>query len=238
MITTLRTKLVKDSIETKTFTIDLTDKFGDLTLDSITTSEATGITVNSVSINANQVMTIVIAGGIDFNEYRIIVNGLLSDSTAIKLGILVLVSDNNDQYYGSVYYAGIHLRSATWNEAEESDQLQALIRATRAIDRLNYVGTIHAATQLTQFPRGDDTEVPKDIEIACYEEALLLLSGTDPQAEMANLSAVAQGISSVRTTYDRTVVSDNVRAGIISHVAWSYLSPYLRDPNEIVMSRV
>lgn len=238
MITTLRTKLTKDSIETKTFTIDLTDKFGDLTLASISGTEATGVTVNSVSVDADQVLTIVIAGGVDFNEYRVIVNGLLSNSTAIKLGIIVLVTDNQDQYYGSVYSAGIHLRSAAWNEAEESDQLQALIRATRAIDRLNYVGEISEATQMMQFPRGTDTEVPKDIEIACYEEAALLLSGADPQAEMANLSAVAQGISTVRTTYDRAVVSDNVRAGIISHIAWSYLVPYLRDPNEIVMSRV
>lgn len=148
----------------------------------------------------------------------------------------------SDDYYGTLtnaaeYFAS-RLNSSAWDDATEVDRLKALKTATRAIDLLNFAGDKAEDDQYLQFPRGSDTVVPPDIVIACYEEALKLLDGADPDTEIANLGTISQGFSSVRKTYDRTVAVEHVRAGIVSPLAWSRLRPFLRDPNEIKISRV
>lgn len=135
-------------------------------------------------------------------------------------------------------YFDSRLNSDAWDEATETNRRKALITATRAIDRLNFYGARASESQGLQFPRGGDVHIPADIKIATFEEALSLLDGADPQMEFDNLSATSRGITSVRTTYDRTAVPENIAAGITSHTAWRYLVPYLRDPGELVISRV
>ena len=145
-------------------------------------------------------------------------------------------------YYGTIddankYFDG-RLHSNSWDDATESDKRKALIMATRAIDRLNFVGSKYSATQTHEFLRDTETHVPAAIKVATYEEALSLLDGIEIEAEKRRLSAISQGFSSVRTTYDRTYVPDHINSGITSYTAWMHLVPYLRDPNEISLSRV
>jgi DnaT-like ssDNA binding protein len=135
-------------------------------------------------------------------------------------------------------YFSRRLRSKDWKEATDDEKIAALTEATRLIDRLNFSGSKYDATQFLQFPRGTDTTVPYDIKFACYELALALLSGKDPDTEIENLGSTSQGFGGLRDTYDRSFVLDHIRAGIPSPSAWAYLKPYLIDPETIRISRV
>lgn len=144
--------------------------------------------------------------------------------------------------YGSLAdadaYFAERLNTAVWSNTVPDTKAVALTHATSLIDRLNFVGSKASAGQALQFPRGTDTTVPKSIEYATYEIAFALLSGIDPQEELRNLSAVAQGFDAARTTYDRSAIPEYVRAGIPSSIAWDYIRPYLTDPWAISLSRV
>lgn len=95
------------------------------------------------------------------------------------------------------------------------------------------------ASQALEFPRGDDTEVPEPIRIACYELAFSLLDGRDPETELENLGIESQGYASVRTTYSRTHVPiEHIANGVTSTLAWRYLKPFLRDDDALTLSRV
>lgn len=154
----------------------------------------------------------------------------------------VLYCETIVPFYGTmdeaIKYFGTRLNSDAWDESDDTNRRKALITATRAIDRLNFYGEKASESQGLQFPRADDVHVPAEIKIAVFEEALSLLDGVDPQLEFSGLSAESRGIASVRTTYDRTVVPENIVAGITSIIAWRYLVPYLRDPGELTLSRV
>ena len=145
-------------------------------------------------------------------------------------------------HYGTVVnannYFNTRLQTRPWDIASKEDRKKALHEASRIIDRLNFSGMKAQCNQYLQFPRGSDTKIPTDIDIACYEIALKLLDGVDPDMEVDNLSATSQGISGLRDTYNRSFVLDHLRAGVPSQKAWNYLRPYLIDPNTITLNRV
>ena len=135
-------------------------------------------------------------------------------------------------------YFGERLNTVVWENAIPGDRLKALYMATRAIDRLNIAGIKLDDDQELQFPREGDTVVPADIKLACFECALAFLDGVDMELEQKNLGMTSDAFSGARATYDSHFVEEHIRAGIPSGQAWSYLYPYLRDPREIVISRV
>ncbi len=152
---------------------------------------------------------------------------------------------------GAINYFGTRLRTEPWDNATKDERLKALHEATRLIDRLYFIGKKADPVQGLEFPRvsivvnqGDlnlvtiNTFIPPDIQIACYEIAMKLLDGYDPDFEADNLGANSQGFEGVRTTYDRTASLEHTRAGIPSAVAWSYLRPYLVDNRQVRISRV
>ena len=161
-------------------------------------------------------------------------------------------------------YFNTRLHSDLWEGTDPAERTKALYSATRAIDRLDFAGEKAAAytyrqgltnpnqpsatellaiqaagiTQTLEFPRGADSTVPEDIEIACYELAYALLDGKDPQFELENLAMISQGYSAVRNTADRGYAQEHLLAGIPSTSAWSYLKPYLRENKEIRVVRL
>lgn len=150
-------------------------------------------------------------------------------------------------------YFDNRLRSVAWKRARKEDKKSAMKEATQMIDCLNFAGIKADPTQVHQFPRGPsplhwvhsnspvrdpDTEVPTDIKNACFEIAMKLIQGYDPDREADILVANSQTFNNVRTVYDRTFVPDYMRAGIPSFRAWSHLQPYLRNPEEIDLVRV
>jgi Putative DnaT-like ssDNA binding protein len=143
-------------------------------------------------------------------------------------------------HYGTVgnadSYFAYHLSAEPWTDASQTDKRKALVQASRLIDRLSFFGTKFEEDQELEFPRGTAV-VPKEINYACYEIALMLLDGVDMEIEIVNLTATGQGFSSARTTYDRSFVLEHLRAGIPSALAWSYLKPYLNSSNSLILSR-
>lgn len=135
-------------------------------------------------------------------------------------------------------YLSRKLNNEAWLEAIPEKRLAAITEATRIIDTLNFRGKKYISTQLLQFPRTNDTTVPYDIKIACYEIALRLLDGFDPEYEVENLGSTNQGVGGLRDTYDRSFVLEHIRSGVPSPRAWALLKPYLVDPRTVIISRV
>lgn len=152
------------------------------------------------------------------------------------------VSEMFSPTYGTLQeahnYLSRKLNNTSWLEAIPEKRQAAITEATRIIDTLNFRGKKHISTQLLQFPRGTDSVIPYDIKFACFEIALRLLDGFDPELEVENLGSTNQGIAGLRDTYDRSFVLDHIRAGVPSPRAWSLLLPYLVDPKTIIVSRV
>ena len=146
-------------------------------------------------------------------------------------------------YYGSItganlYFGSQRLQSEPWEEALVTDRQKGLIMATRAIDRLNFAGVKTDDDQVLQFPRGDDTVVPLDIELATYECTLKFLDDVDMQDEIESIGITRNQYLGTRSTYDESFVAEYIRAGIPSAEAWVHLKPYLRDIKAIELSRV
>lgn len=168
--------------------------------------------------------------------------------------------------YGSIIKANAYfltrLHSDAWENASAGDQTKALYTATRIIDRLNYKGYKHTVylileaaeeyddvaqadrrvaevAQALEFPRDADTIVPEDIETACFEIALALLDGVDPDTELENLGVTNQSYSGVKTAYNRDQQPiEHLIHGIPSAMAWRILKPFLRDGRAVITARV
>jgi hypothetical protein len=134
-------------------------------------------------------------------------------------------------------YASERLGSEAWFDAVPSERLKARIMATRAIDRLNFAGQKADEGQELQFPRGEDLVVPQDVKNAASEITIVLLAGASVEKMHEQQKVTARRYGPVSTSYDPTVVSEHLAAGIPSFVAWEYLKPYLADPNGVVLSR-
>ena len=163
-------------------------------------------------------------------------------------------------YYGTIedaasYFAD-RLHESAWTDASPTDRVKALRAATRRIDALNFKGAKHSVyaalladplasvetadlAQELEFPRGTDTTVPDVIERACYEIAHSLLDGKDPELALEAISVSSQGYSSVRTSYARDQAPlEHVMNLIPSAIAWTLLKPFLRDSDEVGLSRI
>ncbi len=163
-------------------------------------------------------------------------------------------------YYGSVArahaYFATRLHEEAWSYASPEDRPKALWAATQIIDSLRYRGAKHAVAilgrcstteevqaahvaQPLEFPRGVDTVVPLDVEVAVYELAHSLLDGKDPETELEALGITSVGYSSVRTTYNRNQVPlEHLINGVPNAYAWRLLKPYLHDGRAIRLNRV
>jgi hypothetical protein len=134
-------------------------------------------------------------------------------------------------------YFDTRLHTEAWDNTSNADRDKALLHATAIINNLNFIGDKDDEDQENEFPR-DDEDTPTAILDACCDIALALCDGIDPEKEMADLSAISQGYSSVRSTYDRGIVQEHIAAGVPSAVAWSKLRPFLRDGQFLKLSRV
>lgn len=134
------------------------------------------------------------------------------------------------------YFDG-RLGTDAWDSATDTEKTKALTMATRAIDRLNYIGIRNSSSQDNQFPRFDDTSYPQDIMDACAELALALLDGLDPEFEYEMLRITKSEYDKIKSTYNKSTPV-HILAGIPSITAWRFLVPYLRDQRSIDVNRV
>lgn len=138
------------------------------------------------------------------------------------------VEDASNYCFASMYWD-------FWQIASNDERERALMSSSRAIDRLNFQG---CRTGLQAFPSDIFPSIPRPIVEACYENALMLLKGLDPETEIRNLSVQRQGFSAHVTHYDRTFVPEYLQCGIVSAAAWANLKPYLRDGRTFNLVRV
>ena len=151
----------------------------------------------------------------------------------------------NYEPYGTLAESGQYfenrLHSGPWFTYVPKDRERALLAATRLIDALNFRGCKISDDQPREFPRtSSDGLTPDDIVQATFEMAFtLLVSGKDPEAELEALGITSQGISSVRTTYNRLVIThEHIMSGIVSLHAWRLLYPWLNQKDTINLDRV
>ncbi len=255
----MRTKLTKKSTDTTVFTVD----FGVLLASVTSVTGTAGITISAIVLNPINILLpdgdtvtalngvqFTVAGGLDKTEYLITVTAVVQSDSSVMVKNFVLINSNTitdvteGQHQTTFNYYGSYLLSvdyffgySDWGSLTNIKQLAALMRASRAIDALNFEGTKTYGPQPQQFPRNGNYDIPQDIINATYEEALALTDGIDPQTEQSELNVTSEGIGTARQTYDRAFVLPNVRAGIMSPIAWGFLTPYLQEIRELNISR-
>ena len=74
--------------------------------------------------------------------------------------------DDTDDFFDAQITA---VQAGVWEDATDEEKKAALIEATRIMERLNWAGSKADEDQDLQFPRGDDTTVPDDIQHACVD---------------------------------------------------------------------
>lgn len=170
--------------------------------------------------------------------FEIVYNGETYWVTGELVGPTTPVGDDAYATYseGDTYFDA-QLNADSWTDATTANKNKALKMATSMIDRLNFRGELASESQDLQFPRKDDDDVPQDIKNACFEIAIVLLDGKDPEMEYDNLRMLSQTYANIKSTYIPSP-PEHIVAGIPSAKAWRFLKPYLRDPKCIDLYRV
>jgi hypothetical protein len=137
-------------------------------------------------------------------------------------------------------YFDERLNTGPWDFATPTDQMKALQTATRAINRLRFLGNPIDPNQPNAFPRDawPNTPIPLAIQQATCELALQLLDSVDPNIEIANIATTGDNYSMVRANYIRDFALPHIAAGIPSSEAWQMLLPFLADPLSVQVWRV
>jgi len=135
------------------------------------------------------------------------------------------------------YFDDARLNAEAWDESIEEIRLKALKSATIKIDRLSFKGTQTYIGQVREWPRNGAVLVIDDIKIACFEIALALLDGVDPDLEEEALGSMTDAYATIRITSDPNIRKDHIRAGIPSTEAWKHLLPHLNDPLDLHIRR-
>lgn len=133
-------------------------------------------------------------------------------------------------------YFDDRLNTGAWDTASSDDRGISLAHATRIIDRLAFKWTKTSSAQTLSFPRGGSSTIPDGIKNACAEIAISLLDGAKPELDFEALNILSQTQGQVKSVYKGSEFA-HITAGVPSVIAWSYLLPYLRDPNAFVLRR-
>ena len=122
----------------------------------------------------------------------------------------------------NAYFSG-RLHAEVWEQADESTKEKALQQATRAIDRQPLRGRKTNPEQELAFPRHPDTEIPKEVQEACCEEALALLErGNSQRRKLQQEGVQSFTLGNMSETY-----APGAGRGLISQEAKELLRPWL-----------
>lgn len=136
------------------------------------------------------------------------------------------------------YFQTERYNSDLWNQTSESNKTKLLKTATSLIENLNFIGAKADAEQELEFPRGDDTDIPEDIKIACYEIAYALLSGRDVEQDALLVDQNTASTEVGRLVVNPSIVNLAKIHNIPSAQAWNKLRPFLRNGSVITLSRI
>lgn len=120
------------------------------------------------------------------------------------------------------YFDG-RLHAESWEQADDSTKEKALQQATRTIDRQLLRGRKTNPEQELAFPRYPDTEIPKEVQEACCEEALALLErGNSQRRKLQQEGVQSFTLGNMSETY-----APGAGRGLISQEAKELLRPWL-----------
>ena len=166
----------------------------------------------------------------------------------------------------NIYFAS-RLHVYDWDISAVADRQKALQSATDLIDQFDYIGQkypvqvvedaitavngdcttdanqealrVAEESQDLEFPRGDSSTIPSEIETACYLIAKALLSGRDPDADLESLSVKSAAYGGVRTAYQRDGANQEHMAHLIpSPQAFNLIRPFFREGDSFSVKRV
>ena len=148
------------------------------------------------------------------------------------------------EYFMNRYGADI------WQTLDLTGQRQALITATKHIDRLPFVGRKANQNQPLEFPRiysscSIGTEIPQAIKDATAEEALSIVQYVDANgedvfngAENANFQSLKLGDATINYGSNSNSASNTVNQyGLYSQEAYRILQGFIRVGYDIPNSR-
>ena len=122
----------------------------------------------------------------------------------------------------NAYFSG-RLHAESWFEADDETKENAILQATKAIDRQLLRGRKTNPEQELAFPRHPDTEIPAAVKEACCEEALAILERGNSQRRKLQLEGVQSfALGNMSETY----VAGAGR-GLLSQEAKELLRPWL-----------
>jgi len=120
------------------------------------------------------------------------------------------------------YFAG-RLHAETWEQADDETKEKALKQAARAIDRQPLRGRKTNPEQELAFPRHPDTEIPKEVQEACCEEALAILeSGNSQRRKLQQEGVQSFTLGNMSESY-----AAGAGKGLLSQEAKELLRPWL-----------
>jgi hypothetical protein len=120
------------------------------------------------------------------------------------------------------YFAG-RLHAESWSGADSETKEKALKQATRQIDRQPLRGRKSDREQTLAFPRYPDTEIPKEVQEACCEEALALLERGNSQRRKLQ----QEGVQSFSLGNMSEAYAPGAGKGLLSQEAKELLKPWL-----------
>ena len=122
----------------------------------------------------------------------------------------------------NAYFSG-RLHAESWFEADDETKENAILQATKAIDRQLLRGRKTNPEQELAFPRHPDTEIPAAVKEACCEEALAILEKGNSQRRRLQQEGVQSfSLGNMSETY---VVGAG--KGLLSQEAKELLRPWL-----------
>ena len=128
--------------------------------------------------------------------------------------------------------------SDEWDIANATTKQATLSTATRLINQLNFFGTKSTQTQVNEFPRNGQTDLPNAVKYACFEIAYALLDGQDVEYNSENVNVLTSKFGSVTTTKQKDSVPLHMLHNIPSSQAWNYLRPYLVNTETLKIGRM
>ena len=188
--------------------------------------------------NDNTTATVLTEGGDAGEKYQIRNTVTTSQGNVIESIIEVRVqflvlgtntygeADAADEYFSLA-------QNNTWLGYAASAREGFLVRATRLLDRQEWVGSKTSSSQALKWPRSEtnidgveDSVIPTDIQNACYELAAAIADGSEVENEQNNAQKIQSlKAGSVALTYFRGAEGVSTRFPQIVHeLVGKYLS--------------
>jgi len=145
-------------------------------------------------------------------------------------------------------YFTTKLNSNIWDSSNDTDKSKALIQATNNIDMLLFQGVKRIPTQALQFPRYfsyyklntdmfiTELDIPVEVEKACCEEAIALLTNIVSPNQRYELQR--QGVKSVSFGDASESYTAGLNNTLISTTAKQLLSPYIANSVPVLRRRI